>query len=91
MTSRESAHDKGRRLLTEGRLRIVFVSRTTGTIIAECRGDSGEIYSLGYDPRRKQWRCTCKEVKGRCSHLVALQLVTTVPIEEETHDEPSAT
>lgn len=74
---RESAADKGRRLLVEGRL-VVREVRPTGTIVAECRGDSGEVYALGYDARRKQWRCTCAEMKGRCSHLVALQLVTTV-------------
>ena len=48
-------------------------------IIATCRGDSGEVYNLGYDARKKQWRCTCVEMKGKCSHLVALQLVTIRP------------
>lgn len=64
---------KGRRLLTEGRL---LISRVHGDlIVATCRGDSGEVYDLGFDPRNGQWRCTCP-ARGRCSHLVALQLVT---------------
>lgn len=73
--AREGAPEKARRLLVEGRL-VVREIRSSGTIVAECRGDSGQIYALGYDARRKQWRCTCAEMKGRCSHLVALQLVT---------------
>lgn len=72
--------DKGRRLLTEGRL---LVTRVHGAVIvATCRGDSGDIYQLGYDPRNRQWRCTCM-ARGRCSHLVALQLVTVKPTEED--------
>ena len=47
---------------------------------AKCRGDSGEVYQLGYDPRRA-WYCTCP-AKGVCSHLVALQLVVVLPVRE---------
>jgi uncharacterized Zn finger protein len=72
---REGAPEKGRRLLTEGRLSVEEI-RPDGTIVAHCRGDSGEVYALGYDAAKRQWRCTCAEMKGRCSHLVALQLVT---------------
>jgi hypothetical protein len=75
--SRKSAADKGRALLTEGRLRITRVDPDSGLVIAKCRGDSGAEYDLGYDPRpgQRAWRCTCQEMKGKCSHLVALQLV----------------
>jgi uncharacterized Zn finger protein len=70
---RENAATKGRRLLVEGRL---IVERVEGGLIAAtCRGDSGAIYRLGYDPRSGEWRCTCP-ARGRCSHLVALMLVT---------------
>ena len=70
---RENASVKGRRLLTEGRL---IVERVDGDrIVASCRGDSGAVYALGYDPARQEWRCTCP-ARGYCSHLVALQLVT---------------
>lgn len=72
---RESAADKGRRLLAEGRLTVLKI-HPTGLIYAQCRGDSAEVYDLGYDPTKSQWRCTCPEMKGKCSHLVALQLVT---------------
>jgi len=77
----ENAQDKGRRLLTEGRLIIERVD-STGYVQATCRGDSGEVYHLGFDPGRAQWRCTCP-ARSRCAHLVALQLVTVRQTEEE--------
>ena len=49
-----------------------------GLIVAQCRGDSGEVYDLGYDPIKKEWRCTCAELKGNCSHLQALKLVVVL-------------
>ena len=70
----ESAHVKGRRLLTEGRLVVLKVA--DGEITASCRGDSAEFYELRYDPASTRWSCTCQEMKGKCSHLIALQLVT---------------
>ena len=82
--ARESVDVKGRRLLTEGRLQITRVDSDgvlAGLIVAKCRGDSAEIYDLGYDPRpgtRNGWRCTC-EARGNCAHLVALKLVTVKP------------
>jgi hypothetical protein len=82
----ENVQTKGRRLLTEGRLTVravdpvgengAFLNRSI--IIAECKGDSGKVYKLGYDMLKKEWRCTC-EARGVCSHLVALQLVTVSP------------
>ena len=73
--ARENVETKGRRLLAEGRLEVTYVDRAQGgRIVAECRGDSGARYALGYDPRTREWRCTC-EARSRCSHLVALQLV----------------
>lgn len=70
---RENKQDKGRRMLTEGRLIVKSVGNGA-VIVASCRGDSGEVYDLGYDPRKNEWRCTCEALSG-CSHLVALQLV----------------
>ncbi len=77
-SSSESAEEKGRRLLIEGRLEVKSAHGPglRGYIVAECRGDSGETYHLGYDPRRAEWRCTCEARGDRCSHLVALRLVT---------------
>jgi uncharacterized Zn finger protein len=71
--TRENAQAKGRRLLTEGRLRVLAVDESSGTTSAECRGDSGLTYGVGRDEAGR-WHCTC-EAKGRCSHQVALQLV----------------
>lgn len=85
----ENLAQKGRRLLAEGRLELVGVNKITapageplgaseGWVVAKCRGDSGEVYDLGYDPRNGEWRCTC-EARGRCSHIAALQLVVVRP------------
>jgi hypothetical protein len=46
---RENAASKGRRLLTEGRLRVQAVDEDSGTASAECRGDSGMTYIVGRD------------------------------------------
>ena len=70
---RENAQIKGRRLLAEGRLTVLAVRPRT--LDATCRGDSAEVYHLGY---RGQWFCTCPAV-GVCSHLIALELVTLRP------------
>jgi hypothetical protein len=75
-----TAAEKARRLLPEGRLMIKQVDPEIGSglVVAECRGDSGEVYSLGHDPTKDEWRCTCREMKGNCSHLQALKLVVVV-------------
>jgi hypothetical protein len=80
----ENVEQKGKRYAIEGRLRVEKIE-ASGLIVATCRG-TGATYSLGYDPKLKQWRCTCSIEHGgkrtrRCSHLAALQLVV---------DEPSA-
>jgi len=67
---RENVEKKGRRYATDARLLIEYVDGRT--IRAQCRGN-GAIYQLGYDGER--WYCNCAAL-GRCSHLVALQLVT---------------
>jgi hypothetical protein len=72
---REDALTRGRRLVSEGRLIVSYVSGRS--IAAVCRGDSGEIHRLEYDPGRSWW-CACPAV-GKCAHLHALQLVTVVP------------
>lgn len=77
-----TAEDKAHRLLAEGRLTIERVD--SGIIVASCRGYSGgDVYKLGFDPREGgQWRCTCEAnstFRRRCSHLIALQLVTVRP------------
>jgi uncharacterized Zn finger protein len=71
---REGVERKGRRLLTEGRLTVRRVG-PGGLIAAECKGDSGAVYRLGYDG--EQWSCDCQAL-SRCSHLVALMLVVSI-------------
>lgn len=74
---RESAQVKARRLVGEGRLTLLNIGRAL--IVAECKGDSGEVYRLGYAPS-SGWMCDCT-ARGRCSHLQALMLVTRRPKE----------
>lgn len=74
----ETVAEKSRRYLAEGRLivRVKGDSSRPGYILAECRGDSGAIYRLGFDPIAEEWRCTCEARGANCSHLAALKLVT---------------
>lgn len=77
---RENADGKGRRLLTEGRLTVEFRGHADITL-ATCRGDSGEVYDLGFDHNRGWW-CTCP-ARTTCSHLKALMLVTVRQTKKE--------
>lgn len=77
-----TAQRKALRLLVDGRLelqRVEIDGAHAGLIVAECKGDSGDLYTLGYDPHRQQWRCTCPELRGGCSHIAALKMVTAAP------------
>ncbi len=69
---RESAENKGRRYLTEGRLTVLGVDEQH--VLATCRG-AGANYRLGWD-RARGWFCNCA-ARGRCAHLWALMFVTT--------------
>lgn len=81
MTSpREGAYAKGRRYLTEGRLILTKVDGDD--IRSTCRGDSGEVYRQQHYAGR--WFCSCP-AKTRCSHVVALQLVT---VRRRTEERP---
>jgi hypothetical protein len=66
---------KGRLLLSEGRLIVDVVNGEA--VSARCRGDSARVYKLGWH-RHGGWHCNCAAI-GRCSHTVALQLVTLEP------------
>jgi uncharacterized Zn finger protein len=72
---RESAHEKGRRYLIEGRLTVERVDARG--ILARCHG-SGSTYRLGWNAGSRAWYCECA-ARGTCSHLVALQLCVAVP------------
>ena len=73
VTKRENARDKSVRLLVSGRLRVTSVIGSE--ILAECRGDSGEVYTLGHVD--EVWSCSCP-ARTACSHLHALWAVTAV-------------
>lgn len=76
--SRRSAEMKGRMLVLEGRVELLRVDVDGGWIHARVRGDNGH-YDAGYDPRQGRWRCSCEEMRGNCSHLHAVKLVTVRP------------
>lgn len=67
--TRENAQDKGRRLLTEGRL--VVVSAAPGHFAAVVRG-SGALHDVVFG--RGGWSCSCP-ARSTCSHLHAARLV----------------
>lgn len=74
--------EKADAILTEGRLTVDRVSVAPGgrLIIARCVSSGGEkTYALGYDPRNREWRCTCQVYGARCSHLAALRRVVEDP------------
>jgi hypothetical protein len=71
---RENFHEKAVRYLGEARLQVRMIE--DAGIRATCRGDSGEIYELGF--HRDRWYCHCP-AKTRCAHLQALMLVVLRP------------
>jgi uncharacterized Zn finger protein len=80
----ETKQQKAERYLTTGRLTILSVGTTRTAVLANVKGDSGEVYALGYDLNDNAWRCTCEanaKYHRECSHLVALKLVTVRPKE----------
>jgi hypothetical protein len=66
--------DKASRLLIDGRLIVTRVMWER--VDATCRGDSGEIWKLGYIGGH--WHCECP-AKTTCAHLKALMRVTVKP------------
>jgi hypothetical protein len=68
---REDAASKARRLLSEGRIRIVAADRHE--IRALAWGDSGEQYDVVYEPGG--WTCSCAAF-GPCSHKLGAMLIT---------------
>jgi uncharacterized Zn finger protein len=71
---RENYAAKARRYLVEGRLTVRRADPLT--ITATCRGDSAEIYRVGYADG--VWYCHCPAI-GRCAHMAALMLVSVRP------------
>lgn len=77
---RESLQAKAERLLLSRRLTLTRVL-PDGVVVAQCRGDEG-VYQLGWDPVKREWRCTCRRSSvfhRECSHLAALKRVVVRP------------
>jgi uncharacterized Zn finger protein len=87
---RENGAAKADRLLVSGRVFVRRVNRNE--VAAAVRGDSGEMYEVGFI--RGRWRCSCPAI-GPCSHLIAVQRVSLAPgsllIIEQAPPEPSRT
>jgi uncharacterized Zn finger protein len=80
--SAPTVEEKASALLAAGMLRVVRVPTKAGGVVATCRSssDGQKVYTLGFDPRKREWRCTCTAGRrGRCSHLTALRLVVDEP------------
>lgn len=75
MSSRESVEAKAGRYLLEGRLVVRHV--VGGSVRASCRG-GGAVYELGFSSADGWW-CSCPAHVARCAHLVALELVVSMP------------
>ncbi len=67
---RENADAKARRYLVEGRVTITAVDGPR--VLAYVRGD-GAVWRC--EAHGNDWVCNCP-AKGRCSHLLAVGLVT---------------
>jgi len=78
----ENAAAKGRRLLVEGRVRLIEVDEAGGHVVADVRGDSARIYAVIYGAG-DGWRCDCPTY-GVCSHIRAVQLVVAVEPRERS-------
>jgi uncharacterized Zn finger protein len=71
----ESVSDKALRYLDEGRITIIRAAAAPGVVVARAVGSAGARYDLGYDPMKREWRCTCPARVPECAHLYALKLV----------------
>jgi uncharacterized Zn finger protein len=81
--TRETFTEKARRLLSEGRVRVLVASEAGCFVSAEIRGDSSAIYSAGFEPDAGGWWCSCL-ARGRCSHIAALQLIVVLEPPEKS-------
>jgi uncharacterized Zn finger protein len=70
LSIRESKEEKAVRYLAEGRVKVRAVS--ADGVEADVRG------SKAYKTTRegKRWTCDCPAWQRRCSHVIAVQLVT---------------
>jgi uncharacterized Zn finger protein len=69
---RENVESKGRRYLTEGRVRVIYVD---GDVVRAVVRGGGALYEVTYEPGFG-WSCDCP-ARSRCAHRVALELITS--------------
>ena len=70
---------KARRIIAEGRIRLLHVDEEAGIVQGEARGDA-TIYTFAHEIERG-WTCSCP-ARGRCSHLLAAGLVTVIHLRQ---------
>jgi hypothetical protein len=80
----ETAHDKARRYLGDGRLTIRAFSRA-GVVAFVVGEDSGLTYRAEWSPDLG-WRCNCVSREQLCAHVIALRLITVAHQEQEPPD-----
>jgi hypothetical protein len=87
--TRESLEAKAARLLAAGALTVHEVR--AGLVRAVCQGDSGRLHRVGY--WRGQFGCSCRssQLRGTCSHLLALRKVVADPRPEDAGARPGLT
>lgn len=73
---RETARAKADRLLLEGRVMLVEVTRYG--VVAKVRGE-GTVHTARFS--FGTWSCTCPARTDACSHLYAVRRVVVVDIE----------
>ncbi len=69
---RETATEKGRRLLADGRCQVKFA--TDADVLATVLGAT-QLYEVKWS-RNTGWACACPELRGRCSHIEAVRTCT---------------
>jgi len=75
---RETATDKAKRYLSEGR--VIISDVRLDRVSAAVRGN-GTVYSSGFSDGH--WYCDCPTPTDRCSHLYALRKVTAPDVNEK--------
>lgn len=74
---RENASHKARRYLVEGRVIVTYAS--TYRVKAQVRGVGGVWFPSFHED--SGWQCDCPTRSDRCSHLIALRLVTAPTVD----------
>jgi len=81
---RESAANKAKRYLNEGR--VIISDVRLNRVSAAVRGN-GRVYKTGFSDG--VWHCDCPTPTDRCSHLFAVRKITAPDVNEmkEPHEQ----